>query len=116
MATGGAVCRTLIGSGARTDWEGSSWRFLPVVFVRVISRSKNVLLEIHVVRKGSWKKSEVGKFLFGKLKLKLERMKLENSSQSSKIFHYLVTILKTFQLRSVCSILNENFLTSEFQN
>ena len=68
MATGGAVCRTLIGSGARTDWEGSSWRFLPVVFVRVISisRPKNVLLEIHVVKKGS-------------LKNKLENFNFDNS-------------------------------------
>ena len=38
---------------------------------------------IHAVRNQSWKKQEVGKF-----EMKLERMKLESSSRSWKIFDY----------------------------
>ena len=45
--------------------------------------------------------------------MKLGKMKFE-SSRSWKIFYYFNNTLKTFQLRSILSNLNRNFLTSDF--
>ena len=45
---------------------------------------------IHEVGKASWIKREVGNSEVGKFEIKLERKKLENSSQSCKIFGKLL--------------------------
>ena len=42
-------------------------------------------LEIRVVRKGSWKEREVGKFKVGKSEIKLERFKLVGSGRKWKV-------------------------------
>ena len=66
----------------------------------------NWLFGIHAIGNGSWKKRQVGNFQV-RNEVRMFEPKLE-------IFWYLNTALKTFQLQSVLSNLNGNFLTSDF--
>ena len=71
---------------------------------------KWLIVGMHVVGKGSWKKREVRKF-----KMKLERIKLKSSKPKLEKFLLLNTALKTFQLRSVLSNLLVKWKLSNFR-
>ena len=58
--------------------------------------STNNVKRILVVGNGSWKKRKIEDFYVGKFEMKFERMKLESSSRSWKIFNNLILNLKLF--------------------